>query len=70
MLEVILRIIRMVFTQYLVGLLIICGVVLSLIFPAIIEDSKFPVEYKLGKYAGYAYMSLGVLMFIIVMLLG
>lgn len=64
----IIKILRLIFTPYLVGLMILCGVFLSFVFPSLIADNEFKTEYKIGKYAGYLYMGGSVFMYIIVKL--
>lgn len=68
MFDKLLQLMGLLFTPYFVGLLVVCGIILSFVYPIIIADSKYPVEYKIGKYAGYIYISGSLVIYIIVML--
>lgn len=57
--------IRMIFTVYLLLLLVFCGLVLSFAYPAMISKKHFPLEYKIGKYGGYLYIGGAFAMWII-----
>jgi hypothetical protein len=70
MMERLISFLELVFTPYFVGLLIVCGIFLSYIYPVVIADNRFPIEYKIGKYAGYLYIGGSLIMYIITMLLG
>jgi len=59
------KLFRMVFTNYLAALLVICGIINGIIYPLILSDKKYPTEYKIGKYTGIAYLGLGVLMVLV-----
>jgi predicted DNA-binding transcriptional regulator AlpA len=59
----------MIFTEYLLLLLVICGLILSFIYPAMISQKQFPLEYKIGKFGGYLYIGGAFLMWIVTSLL-
>jgi len=63
------KLFKMIFTYYLAALFIICGIVNGIIYPMILSDKKYPIEYRIGKYAGYAYLSFGVLILLVYLIL-
>ncbi len=52
-------------TSYFVGLVVICGLVLSFVYPHMLQDDRYPVEYKIGKYVGYFYIGGGLALLLI-----
>lgn len=70
MMKTLISFLELVFTPYFVGLLIVCGIFLSYVYPVIIADNRFPVEYKIGKLTGYLYIGGSLAMYIITMLFG
>ncbi len=62
------HLIALIFTPYFVGLLLICGLFLSFVFPRIIADSKYPIEYRIGKWAGYIFILGGIGFYLIALL--
>jgi fucose permease len=62
--------ISIIFTPYFVGLLLICGLFLSIIYPRVIAHSKYPLEYTIGKWVGYVFIVGGIGAYILVMLFG
>ncbi len=68
MLDTLIRILKLIFTPYLVGLSILCGIFLSVLFPSLIGDNEFKKEYKIGKITGYLYMGGSLIMYILVKL--
>lgn len=64
------RIVSMIFTHYLIALLLICGIITGFLYPMMISGQHYPKEYKIGKYVGYGYIGLGIVMFFITMILG
>ncbi|HOB19947.1 MAG TPA: hypothetical protein PK830_10140 [Candidatus Atribacteria bacterium] len=64
------RLISFIFTPYFVGLLLICGLILSYVYPKLIAQSKYPVEYRIGKWVGYIFILGGISFFIIAELFG
>ena len=59
------QVLKLLFTPYFVGLTVCCGMILSFVYPKILADDRFPVEYKIGKYAGYLYIGGSLLMWFI-----
>jgi hypothetical protein len=70
MIEALIRFLELLFTPYFVGLTIVCGIFLSFVYPVILADNRFPVEYKIGKYAGYLYIGGSLVMYFITMFFG
>jgi multisubunit Na+/H+ antiporter MnhE subunit len=72
MLEYLLQFMKMVFSAYFVSLTVLCGLILSFIYPYLInkEESEFKKEYKIGKIVGYVYISVSIGAFFIVKLFG
>ncbi|HBG76076.1 hypothetical protein QBE55_11275 [Eubacteriales bacterium mix99] len=52
-------------TSYFVGLAVICGLILSFVYPHLLKDDRYPVEYKIGKYVGYFYIGGGLVLLLI-----
>jgi hypothetical protein len=61
---------HLVFTPYFVGLTIFCGIWLSFVYPNMAADSRFPIEYRIGKISGYFYMGGSIALYIIGTLFG
>ena len=72
MIEMLLRIMKLIFSTYFVGLAIICGLILSFVYPYLIdkEDTEFKKEYKIGRIVGYVYIGGSLAALFIVKLFG
>lgn len=69
MLEQLIRWVQIIFTQYFTSLLLISGIVLAFVYPGIGRDTDYKTEYLIGKFAGYAYIGIGIIMYIAAKLL-
>lgn len=67
MLHSVLNVLSNIFTIGFVGLLVFCGLILVFVFPRMI-NTKFPLEYKIGKLVGYLYLIGGPTVYIILIL--
>lgn len=57
--------IRLIFTNYLIGIIFVSGLILSFFITSSIPASKYPIENKIAKYGGIIYIFIGVAMFFI-----
>ncbi len=57
--------IRLIFTQYMLFIIIFCGVIISFVYPLLLKGRPILLEYKIGKYAGYAYIAFGLSMYVV-----
>ena len=60
-----LRFLKLWFTSYFVGLAVICGLILSFVYPHMLKDDRYPMEVKIGKYVGYFYIGGGLVLLLI-----
>ncbi|HCS75477.1 MAG TPA: hypothetical protein DIW17_16585 [Clostridiales bacterium] len=72
MFENLLQFMKLIFSSYFVGLTVFCGLILSFLYPYIIDKEKaeFKKEYKIGRIAGYVYIGGSLAAFFIVKLFG
>lgn len=59
-----------IFSSYFVILTVVCGLFLSFVYPYVLIDSEFKMEYKIGKIIGYVYIGGSLLFFFIIKLFG
>ena len=72
MIQNVLQLLKLIFTAYFVGLVIICGFILSFLYPFLIDqaETEFKKEYKVGRIVGYLYIAGSLVVFLIVKLFG
>jgi len=62
--------IKLVFTDYLLTILIIAGLILAFFYSRQVPKDKFPLEYKISRFGGFLYIFLGLALFILTRILG
>ncbi|MGI6706865.1 MAG: CLC_0170 family protein [Clostridia bacterium] len=62
--------IKLVFTDYLLAILIVSGLILAFFYGKQVPKDKFPLEYKISRIGGFLYIFLGLTLFIFTRFLG
>jgi|GEM_PF-4337244 len=64
----VLELIPLIFTNYLLGILFLCGAILFFFISGSL--SEFPIEERIAKWGGLLYMILGAVLFILTLAIG
>ncbi len=62
--------VRLVFTDYLLAILVVSGLILGFFYSKQVPKDKFPLEYKISRFGGFLYIFLGLALFIFTRFLG
>ncbi|MGI6538675.1 MAG: CLC_0170 family protein [Caldicoprobacterales bacterium] len=72
MIHQLLTALKTIFSSYFIILCIICGAILSFLYPYQVYSTEmiFKKEYKIGTFIGYIYIFLSIVIFFILKIFG